>query len=618
MRALLIESQLILDALQDSSHSDFDLLWRILQSNDVQGFISQAELDRLFVDIAQSRGLDVASSLTHHLSNVLTVFPTAQTPTVDLVLAKRSDLILDSAEKLPMLSVSAYLERLTLDLAYRDQLENSKSHKILAQWFRRYSDSGLDPFLAIPIAFTLILQGLGIFDKVLGLEPENESDRSLLHVPALPPALDAEISTHDSSAFSAWVQRAYQTLEVVVTSLTGPPQQSLLTSGESSFQGSSTEDPLFQIPGDLSLEAGFIYPESLYLSLFQRLGQQENGNAYSLFDTDELSSLAQEQDDLTPVEEVRALAVNSGREQSTAASQFSSGDAEARREALVILSNAFYELRQQSRGRSEPTALTQFSQIGQSNSADLEYSASSDRTESVEMSVQRMENFSEQPTATLQIVVAVGAGDATQIMVNTTPWIESFAAETLSESLTRSFNTGDTELRAETIKVFQSAVNFIGQSDANATGETSREVRYVDSAPASILVPLGLTGDVQEIQDGHELTQRTLNESDDPLTPGFQRDVIVQAQVSSRFSYSIDRERLMIDIGLDDVAQLQIEGSALIENIVEQFSMMPQILLDQARAHDTALMNDPLACLPMLPGPRSMEPRGSIAGVTML
>ncbi len=176
MRSLLIESQLILEALQDNSPSEFDLLWRVLQSSEIQGYISQAELDRLFVDLAQSQGIDVASSLTHHLSQVLTVFPTEKTPTVDVILSHETPPSLEPIGKLPVMTVSAYLERLTLDLVYRNQWVNSKNHQLLARWLRKYSDSSIDPFLTIPIAFTLLLHGLGVFDKVLGLLPTEEKE----------------------------------------------------------------------------------------------------------------------------------------------------------------------------------------------------------------------------------------------------------------------------------------------------------------------------------------------------------------------------------------------------------------------------------------------------------
>ena len=63
MRSLLIQGQVILEALQAPAQSEFDQLWDLLQSSEVQGYISQGDLDQLFVVMVRTKGLEAASSI---------------------------------------------------------------------------------------------------------------------------------------------------------------------------------------------------------------------------------------------------------------------------------------------------------------------------------------------------------------------------------------------------------------------------------------------------------------------------------------------------------------------------------------------------------------------------
>jgi hypothetical protein len=273
MHSLLIEGPLVLEALQENSQSDFDLLWAVLQSSDVQGYISQSELNTLFVEIARTQGIDVASSMTHHLSQVLMVYSPDETPKFDFRISTQSDLFIESVETLPMLSVSAYLERLTLDLIYRDQLANSKNHKILTKWMRKYSEVGVDPLLAIPLALTFLMQGLGLFDKLLGLDSEsgNPGDR-LLPFPSVkffadhpeisPRPTETSLSETEGSGFK----------ETDQGNLNVDPLPSDRNSVVSNAQ-SSSPDPLETLSGIFSQKISLIGP---YFNLAQGFARSSN------------------------------------------------------------------------------------------------------------------------------------------------------------------------------------------------------------------------------------------------------------------------------------------------------------------------------------------------------
>lgn len=121
MRSLLIQGQVILEALQAPAQSEFDQLWDLLQSSEVQGYISQGDLDQLFVVMVRTKGLEAASSILHYLSNVLTVHSFADASELDFLISKQPrGSFSDSWGTLPMLSVRAYLQRFNLDLLYCD------------------------------------------------------------------------------------------------------------------------------------------------------------------------------------------------------------------------------------------------------------------------------------------------------------------------------------------------------------------------------------------------------------------------------------------------------------------------------------------------------------------
>ena len=166
MRSLLIQGDLIWDALRSEHPSEFDLLWQTLQSSNLQGFITQADLDQLYVQIAQTQGIDSATRIMHHVSRVLAVYAPGQAPPPDVfIIHSTSDQSTISPEVIP-LSVSAFLERYTLELLYQTQPAVGRIQHTLVQWLRKSNNLGSD-LLVIPILLTLMVQSLDLFKQVL-------------------------------------------------------------------------------------------------------------------------------------------------------------------------------------------------------------------------------------------------------------------------------------------------------------------------------------------------------------------------------------------------------------------------------------------------------------------
>jgi hypothetical protein len=191
MRSVLVEGSLIWDALQGESPSDFDLLWKVLQSAELRGYITQEDLDRIYVDITRTQGIESATHITYHIKRVLSVYAPETDLAPDVRIAKSAIEQSSTPEGMTTLSVSGFLERFTLDLIYREQTPTGRVQQSLAHWFRKSSDLGFD-LLVIPLLFTLVLQGLGVAGKVWAA-PTSEPD----------PASEAETTSPSETIPSA-------------------------------------------------------------------------------------------------------------------------------------------------------------------------------------------------------------------------------------------------------------------------------------------------------------------------------------------------------------------------------------------------------------------------------
>jgi hypothetical protein len=174
MRSVLVEGSLVLNALQGESPSDFDLLWKVLQSSELRGYITQEDLDRIYVDITRTQGIESATLITYHIKRVLSVYLPDSDLALDVRVTRLASEQSSSPEGMTTLSVSGFLERYTLDLIYRERTTAGRVQHSLAQWFRKSSDLGFD-LLVIPLLFTLVLQGLGVASKVWAA-PTSEPD----------------------------------------------------------------------------------------------------------------------------------------------------------------------------------------------------------------------------------------------------------------------------------------------------------------------------------------------------------------------------------------------------------------------------------------------------------
>lgn len=177
MRSLLIQGDLIWEALQSDHPSEFDLLWQALQSTDLHGLITQADLDQLYVRIARTQGIDSATRIIHHVSRVLAVYVPEQEPVPDLLILNSTLDQSTTPSEIISLSVSAFLERYTLELLYQSQPSVGRMQHALAQWLRKSNDLGFD-LLVIPIVLTLAIQSLDLFKQVLAASAHSTEETS--------------------------------------------------------------------------------------------------------------------------------------------------------------------------------------------------------------------------------------------------------------------------------------------------------------------------------------------------------------------------------------------------------------------------------------------------------
>ncbi|MCY7283673.1 MAG: hypothetical protein LH679_09555, partial [Cyanobacteria bacterium CAN_BIN43] len=88
MKNILLTGQLIWEALQAES-GDFDVLWEVLQSQKIQGYITQNDLDTLYRQIAQEQDVGIAFSLINQLQRVLLVYSPSHSQPIDIKVNNR-------------------------------------------------------------------------------------------------------------------------------------------------------------------------------------------------------------------------------------------------------------------------------------------------------------------------------------------------------------------------------------------------------------------------------------------------------------------------------------------------------------------------------------------------
>lgn len=164
MKHVLVRERLIWEALHQDATSDFDVLWEILQSREVQGYVTDSDLTALYHRLAQEQGFGPAHQLTSHFRRVLKVYSPERDGVLDVAIAHpHDDTPLEPTEDLPTLSVASFLERYVLYQLYQTDTPEVPQ----GGWYRRWRASGFDPMLLWPVALVLVLQELPAFQQWL-------------------------------------------------------------------------------------------------------------------------------------------------------------------------------------------------------------------------------------------------------------------------------------------------------------------------------------------------------------------------------------------------------------------------------------------------------------------
>jgi hypothetical protein len=172
MKNILLTGQLIWDALQAES-SDFDVLWEVLQSQKIQGFITQNDLDTLYRQIAQEQDVGIAFSLINQLQRVLLVYSPSHSQLIDIEVNNRvySRSVAVELNECSVLSLHGFLERYALNMLYaNDGITDGSDAEVsiaIQKWYRKWRHSGFDMLWLIPVMLTLALQSMPFFQKVV-------------------------------------------------------------------------------------------------------------------------------------------------------------------------------------------------------------------------------------------------------------------------------------------------------------------------------------------------------------------------------------------------------------------------------------------------------------------
>lgn len=211
MKHVLLNGNLIWEALQEESESDFDALWRVLQSSTVQGYITQDDLDTLYYRIATERGVELAFVVVSHVQQVLTVYSPELHHVVDVAIAPDRRAQGDPTHPftdrplsdVPLVSVPEFLERHTLNQIF----ERSAVKSYLTEWHRKGLQSDFDSLLLVPLALTLLLQNTPLGQTLITtlmswISTPADDENDLNH------GLEEAKRAHDISAHSQYLNNA--------------------------------------------------------------------------------------------------------------------------------------------------------------------------------------------------------------------------------------------------------------------------------------------------------------------------------------------------------------------------------------------------------------------------
>lgn len=163
MKHILVQGTVVWQALQNETSTDFDVLWDVLQSPSVQGYITPDDLDALHRWIAEERSYELADELVAQVQDVLIVCPPEEPMDAAIAngVAASDSALEDASTPVPLLSVTSFLERHALEHLY----DTDRPSVELGQWYRKRS-SRFDPFLFLPIVLTATFQNLPFFQRL--------------------------------------------------------------------------------------------------------------------------------------------------------------------------------------------------------------------------------------------------------------------------------------------------------------------------------------------------------------------------------------------------------------------------------------------------------------------
>ncbi|MEM7771190.1 MAG: hypothetical protein AAF327_11860 [Cyanobacteria bacterium P01_A01_bin.37] len=166
MKHVLLTGSLIWDALHEKTTSDFDVVWEILQSPTIQGYITQEDLDALYYRIATEQTVELAFSLVSYVQQVLDVYRPNHHHKIDVAIAHTLSADFQTIEQwgdLPWVSLTGFIERHRLSQLFQEKV----SEVYIKGWPRKGQQSDVDPLLMVPIVLTLLSQHSSLFQPLL-------------------------------------------------------------------------------------------------------------------------------------------------------------------------------------------------------------------------------------------------------------------------------------------------------------------------------------------------------------------------------------------------------------------------------------------------------------------
>lgn len=173
MKHILLREGIIWQALRQEKSSEFDVLWEILQSSRVQGYITAEDLEVLYHRIACDQDDNVAAKLINKFCRVLKIYSETGDCFLDAAIAEDGlPEVSVSLYDTPLLSVSGFIKRYALYELYETNRQTFQAEG----WYRKWRAAEIDPLLIIPLVLTLIIQNLSGFNDFFA----NLSDGSFL------------------------------------------------------------------------------------------------------------------------------------------------------------------------------------------------------------------------------------------------------------------------------------------------------------------------------------------------------------------------------------------------------------------------------------------------------